>query len=233
MLHFSSWNFFTHALASRADPPHVSSVKNKPSYFPLFFPSVPLLFQPLSPSAFTVIMRTRAFQRCIMEVADGHRSRTKQLHSTRQQNTISPSKKREGEKKIGSFAPEQSICHQQQVCVWDINLGLPFSPVLIFWINSFLKVTAAREGPGKHPVARFYTLHFFCLFFQSVLHTIHPRGRCTLANGENQARFPDSGTGWQVASLSVMVTPAGSFTLDLLFPPAGGRLSSASDLLFT
>lgn len=34
-----------------------------------------------------------------MEVADGHRSRTKQLHSTRQQNTISPSKKREGKKK--------------------------------------------------------------------------------------------------------------------------------------
>lgn len=30
-----------------------------------------------------------------MEVADRHRSRTKQLHSTRQQNTISPSKKRE------------------------------------------------------------------------------------------------------------------------------------------
>lgn len=30
-----------------------------------------------------------------------------------------------------------------------------------------------------------------------------------------------------------MVTPAGSFTHDLLFPPAGERLSSTSDLFFT
>lgn len=86
-----------------------------------------------------------------MEVADRHRSRTKQLHSTRQQNTISPSKKRE---KTPSFALQQSICHRQQVCVWDINFGLPFSTVFIFWINSFLKVTAATEKPGKQENAQ-------------------------------------------------------------------------------
>lgn len=114
-------------------------------------------------------------------------------------------------KHLPSLPPQQSICHRQQVCIWDVNSWPQFSTVFIFWINSFLKVTAAVKKPGdqwgKMPSCKVYTLAFLrCFFF--VAHNKSQRETHARRRSHDLKRIPCSAAGWQLASPSVMVTPA-------------------------
>lgn len=129
------------------------------------------------------------------------------------------------------FALQQTICRQQQVCIWEIKSGLQFSTLFsLFFLDQCLLKGHSRPTEAMNPVGK-------CLawFTHSPLslHTMNPWERHIQRAGARSREAPILSHGVATRSLSVMVTQTGSFTHDLLFPPAGESPSSNSEICFS
>lgn len=134
------------------------------------------------------------------------------------------------------FALQQATCHQQQVGIWEIKSSSAVLHGIHFFLDQWLFKRSQlphRSHESSWGENAWPGLHTPLPFVFTAQQWIPGREGVKTEQG-GLDRLPYSNHGVAVCCLWVSWLPrAGSFTHDLLFPPAGESPSSTSDLFFT
>lgn len=190
MLHFSSWNFFIPALANSAATNMWAVWKNKPWHF---------VFWPHFCCCVDCHSEKRSLYRKIMisRWERGHRK----LTGTREHKKTRPTKDFIIPK--SSYLPRsKAICHQQQVCIWEIKVQAAVLYSINFFDQWLLKghpqPTETLESMGKC-LARFtHTLPSFLLQTMNPVENFIQSKRVRLS-GEDLS-LPYAAEGWRLTA---------------------------------